>query len=140
MSPVVRPLRVGDHVRVYEVDHSVPVERYGELGVVTGISAAGEPIVHCDDGFVVVLGYRYRARIMTRLHDDTGLSTGRWRVRRRVHVWAAGRAVQWDWVAEPIPAPGVLRERIPRTSDVFDCYRHGQAVEYAAREARENLR
>ncbi|WP_221585582.1 hypothetical protein [Microbacterium sp. G2-8] len=103
---LVRPLIPGDSVRVYEATTRAPVERFGELGVVTGVTDDGQAIVRCDDGYVIVIGDRYRARRMSRLHDDTGLSTGAWRVRRKVLV-SGQSAIRWVWIAEPVPARGI---------------------------------
>ncbi|MGX9348125.1 hypothetical protein [Microbacterium sp. KNMS] len=77
------------------------------------------------------------------LRDPTGLSTGRWRVRRDELVSRAGRPIAWRWISEPIPARGITQDEantlgvryFPRTARGWQ-----RAVEHAISKAEGNIR
>ncbi|WP_162893213.1 hypothetical protein [Microbacterium halotolerans] len=83
----------------------------------------------------------YRVRKLE-ISDPTGLSTGRWRVRRKVFVTRGGRAVQWAWRVAPEPARGVSEDVVMQELGYHDFppRQFGRAVDEAVERARGNLR
>ncbi|WP_345750085.1 hypothetical protein [Microbacterium rhizophilus] len=74
-----------------------------------------------------------------RFQDPTGLTTGRWRVRRKVLVHN-GAASVYVFRAEPIPARGVAPSIEAIVAPSRDFPRFEQAIAYANERAARNLR
>ena len=73
-----------------------------------------------------------------RPRDPSGLTTGRWTVRRIVLVMVGGIAAAWVWRAAPEAARGVDDNMLRKYRRDFTT--HDKAIEYATNKARENIR
>lgn len=71
------------------------------------------------------------------ISDPTGLTTGRWRVKRKTLIHN-GAASVYVFRAEPIPARGVTAAAVE--SSARDFPRFEQALAYATQQAARNLR
>ncbi|NHI16835.1 hypothetical protein [Microbacterium excoecariae] len=135
-------LRADDIVRVRPVSGLRSLINASTIArVLRPIGSRDGLVLQTDDGFTFRADLEaYDVVRVTRLHDDTGLTTGRWRVRRRVLVWRDDRAWSYVWRAEPIGARGVAAHTIASRARDFDPRQHARAVAYAASMARKNLR
>lgn len=132
MTGAVAGLTPGEFVRVAYRHED---EREAELGKI-GYAGDWMSYVHLADGDSIVAENTDLTPV--RFQDPTGLTTGRWRVRRRVLITVSGLAQTYVFRAEPIPARGVHRSAIEK--DGRDFPRFDQAIAYANERAARNLR